>query len=161
MLDPATLDLRGEGLRARAPTSAPVAPYLGPPTASATLADGTNVIAWTDAATGRVVAEVLAPGAPTHGVPLAVSESADVLGLPRLVTDGHAVVAVYFATHGEGYDLVASRVPTPRPRRDTATACNDALRADLAPRATAWGEALEPRESAGDRLTSAGTCARR
>jgi len=162
LLDPATLEVRGDEQRPRDARSETAPPYRSARSATALLADGTNVIAWTDAATGRVVAEVLAPGEVARGAGASVSESADVLGFPRLATDGRNVVAVYFAARAEGYDLVATRVPTARRgRRGGASACNDALRADVAPRATAWGEALEPRESAADRMASAGACAGR
>jgi hypothetical protein len=69
----------------------------------------------------RVMAQMFngADGSPRGG-PVAISpSSADVIGMPRAITyDGNRVVALYAATAGSSFELVAVPIEDATPRRD-------------------------------------------
>jgi hypothetical protein len=85
-------------------------PFLGVDPSRVILASGGSVSCWTDSESGRVLAQAFAADGTWIGSPIAVSpEGMEVFGAPLvLAVDTHRVVAAFFASTEDGFELVAT-----------------------------------------------------
>jgi hypothetical protein len=85
-------------------------PFLALDLSRVLLANGGSMSCWTDSESSRVLAQAFGADGTWVGSPIAVSpEGMDVFGAPQVVVaDGRHVVAAFFASTEDGFELVAA-----------------------------------------------------
>jgi hypothetical protein len=80
------------------------------------LADGSSLTVWTDDASTRVLVQAFGPDGTWRGSPVVVSpENIDAFGAPQVTSaDGRRAVVTFFASDGEGFQLVAASLESAR-----------------------------------------------